>query len=66
MAAMALNLGVALRKPGVYVLNPHGKPVTAAHTVLAIRFASKALLALVFCAQAAMIFVAFWSERTIP
>lgn len=66
MAAMALNLGVALRKPGVYVLNPHGKPVTAAHTVLALRFASKALLALVMCAQAAMILVAFWSERTIP
>ena len=66
MAAMALNLGVALRKPSVYVLNPQGKPASAAHTALALRFASKALLALVVCAQTAMILVAFLSRGISP
>jgi len=66
MAAMALNLGVALRKPGVYVLHPQGNPATAVHTVLALRYASKALLALVVCAQAAMILVAFFNKGVTP
>ena len=36
MAAMALHLGVALRKPGVYVLNPRGRAVEASDTAQAI------------------------------
>jgi adenosylcobinamide-phosphate synthase len=45
MAAMALNLGVALRKPGFYVLNAHGRAAQAVDTAGAIVYASKALLA---------------------
>nr|WP_315848186.1 adenosylcobinamide-phosphate synthase CbiB [uncultured Rhodoferax sp.] len=57
MAAMALNLDVALRKPGVYVLNPQGRAAVAADTAGALVYASKALLALVVIAQAAMILI---------
>ena len=57
MAAMALNLGVALRKPGGYVLNPQGRAVEAADTAQAIIYASKALLAQVFVALVAMILI---------
>jgi adenosylcobinamide-phosphate synthase len=58
MAAMALNLGVALRKPGGYTLNRAGRAPAPHDTALALRYASKALLALVLCAQAAIIFIA--------
>jgi adenosylcobinamide-phosphate synthase len=44
MAAMALVLGVGLRKPGVYVLNPQGAPVAAVHTQRALRLGDAALL----------------------
>ena len=54
MAAMALSLGVALRKPGVYVLNPHGRGAVAADLPSAITYASKSLLALVFIALTAL------------
>jgi adenosylcobinamide-phosphate synthase len=57
MAAMALNLGVALRKPGVYVLNPAGRAVVAADTAAAMVYASKVLLALVFIVQVAMFLI---------
>jgi len=57
MAAMALNLDVALRKPGVYVLNPQGRAAVAADTAGALVCASKALLALVVIAQAAMVLI---------
>ena len=57
MAAMALNLGVALRKPGVYVLNPRGRAVEASDTAQAIIYASKALLAHVFIALVAIILI---------
>ena len=57
MAAMALNLGVALRKPGVYVLNPRGRAVEASDTAQAIIYASKALLAQVFVALVAIILI---------
>jgi len=66
MAAMALNLDVALRKPGVYVLNPQGKPATATHTSLALGYASKALIALVLFVLIAMILVALMSKGRIP
>jgi adenosylcobinamide-phosphate synthase len=57
MAAMALALGVALRKPGVYVLNPQGRAVAAVDTLQAIVYASKALLALVLSWLVAMVMV---------
>ena len=57
MAAMALILDVALRKPGVYVLNPQGRAAVAADTAGALVYASKALLALVVIAQAATILI---------
>ena len=63
MAAMALSLKVALRKPGVYVLNPQGRAAQAADTSLALIYASKTVLALVGFAQAAMFFIAFEGVR---
>jgi adenosylcobinamide-phosphate synthase len=44
MAAMALNLNVALRKPSGYVLHPNGHAATAADVHKAVTYASKALL----------------------
>jgi adenosylcobinamide-phosphate synthase len=58
MAAMALALGVRLQKPGVYVLNAAGREALAQDTQLATVYAAKALVALVFLAQAALISVA--------
>jgi len=58
MAAMALALGVRLGKPGGYVLHADGRPARAQHTAGAIRCASKALLALVAIAQAALVLIA--------
>jgi adenosylcobinamide-phosphate synthase len=43
MGAMALLLGVRLRKPGVYTLNPGGQAPGAAHTVLALRWSHRAV-----------------------
>jgi adenosylcobinamide-phosphate synthase len=63
MAAMALSLHVALRKPGVYVLNPQGRAAVAADTSAALVYASNTVLALVCCAQAAMFFIAFGAGR---
>ncbi|OYT94094.1 MAG: cobalamin biosynthesis protein CobD [Burkholderiales bacterium PBB3] len=57
MAAMALNLGVAVRKPGVYVLNPQGRAVQPSDTAVAIALASKSLFALVLSAGAAMVLI---------
>ena len=57
MAAMALYLGVALHKPGVYVLNPQGHAVQASDTALAIALASKSLFALVVIAGAAIVLI---------
>jgi adenosylcobinamide-phosphate synthase len=61
MAAMALALGVALRKPDVYVLHASGNPAQAADMGRAAVFGSKALLALVGIALAAMVLVVPWS-----
>ncbi|OYU43391.1 MAG: hypothetical protein CFE44_18640 [Burkholderiales bacterium PBB4] len=57
MAAMALNLGVAVRKPGMYVLNPQGRAVQPSDTSLAVALASKSLFALVASAGAAMVLI---------
>ncbi|TAH11759.1 MAG: cobalamin biosynthesis protein CobD [Curvibacter sp.] len=63
MAAMALNLGVALRKPGVYVLNPQGRAALPADTEAALVYASKAVLMLILIAQSAIVLIAFGVER---
>ncbi len=60
MAAMALVLDIALRKPGVYVLNPAGRPAAAPDTHKAIVLGSKVLVAQVFTAWVAMVLVAIW------
>jgi adenosylcobinamide-phosphate synthase len=57
MAAMALALGVSLHKPGVYVLNAAGRTPQARDTRRAIVYASNVVIALVFIAQVAIIFV---------
>lgn len=58
MAAMALALGVRLGKPGGYVLHAQGRSAQVRDTVLAVSYASKALLALVVIAQAALLLIA--------
>jgi adenosylcobinamide-phosphate synthase len=58
MAAMALALGVSLRKPGVYTLNAAGRPPLPADTVLAQTYASKTVLTLVLSAKAAIFMIA--------
>lgn len=59
MAAMALALGLSLRKPGVYTLNPKGRPPQAPDTVLAQKQAAKALAALLALAFTAIVFIEF-------
>lgn len=44
MAAMALRLGVRLRKPGVYALHPQGRAPAAADMARALRLAGRAVL----------------------
>ena len=58
MAAMALVLDVALRKPGVYVLNAAGRPAQAADTESATVLGSKVLVAQVLIAGVAMVLLA--------
>jgi len=58
MAAMALVLGVSLRKPGVYTLNPEGKPPQAPDTISAQGHASKVVLMLSLFVLAAIVFIA--------
>ena len=59
MAAMALALGVCLRKPGVYALNAAGRAPQAADTSMAVRVALKVLFALLPCAFVAIGLIAF-------
>jgi adenosylcobinamide-phosphate synthase len=58
MAAMALALGVRLQKPGVYVLNPSGRPPEPQDAFLAQNKASKVVVAACLCAQAAILLIA--------
>ena len=60
MAAMALVLGVRLRKPLVYGLNPNGREAQSADTGRAVAYAEKPLLALMAVALIAMVYVAIW------
>ena len=57
MAAMALTLGISLSKPGVYTLNPAGRPPKAADTLLAQKYGSKVVLAHVLWAMFATILI---------
>jgi len=59
MAAMALALGLALHKPGVYALNASGAQPQPPDTAAAIRLAQNRLLALVFIAPIATILIVF-------
>lgn len=58
MAAMALSLGVSLGKPGVYTLNPQGRPPEAADTTLAQALASRVVFAQLLLAMAAILLAA--------
>ena len=58
MTAMALALDVRLRKPGVYVLHEAGRSPQAQDIALAQKYASKVVVPLVLCAQAAIILIA--------
>lgn len=58
MAAMALALGVCLRKPAVYTLNSAGRAPQAVDTLQAVGMASKVVLALSVCALPAMLLIA--------
>lgn len=58
MAAMALIIGVSLQKPGVYKLNPEGRPPQTTDTQAAKKYASKVVLMLAGGALIAIIFIA--------
>ena len=58
MTAMALALDVRLRKPGIYVLHEAGRSPQAQDIAMAQKYASKVVVALVLCAQAAIILIA--------
>ena len=60
---MALVLGVTLRKPLVYGLNPAGREAQAVDTKRAVAYAEKTLLALMAVAVTAIIYVA---ARRLP
>lgn len=59
MAAMALALGVSLRKPGVYTLNPCGRPPQMPDMVSAQKHAAKALAVLLALILIAIVFIEF-------
>ena len=59
MAAMALALGVALSKTGAYTLNPTGRAPQASDLLLAQKYASKVVFALIPCAWVAIICIAW-------
>ncbi len=66
MAAMALALGVCLRKPGVYTLNAQGRVATSEDTAKTIKYASKVLVALVGWSFVAIITIAFMTQVGAP
>ena len=65
MAAMALALGVSLRKPGIYILNAAGRPPLPEDTALAQCYASKAVFALVLSAKTAIFLIAIGVAWTL-
>ncbi|MEO7399318.1 MAG: adenosylcobinamide-phosphate synthase CbiB [Polaromonas sp.] len=58
MAAMALALGVALRKPGVYTLNPAGRPPGVSDMSKTQEYASKVVIAQVVWSLFAIVLIA--------
>ena len=52
MAAMALQLGVRLAKPGVYVLNAEGRGASADDTAKAVQLAARVVVVAGLCATA--------------
>jgi adenosylcobinamide-phosphate synthase len=60
MAAMALALGIALRKPGVYVLHVQGRAPQPADTAAAAMLASRVLVLLVALTVAALVLIFVW------
>jgi adenosylcobinamide-phosphate synthase len=60
MAAMALALGIALRKPGVYVLHVQGRAPQPADTAAAAMLASRVLVLLVALTVAALLLIFVW------
>ncbi len=58
MAAMALAIGIRLQKPGVYVLNPSGRPPGPKDTSLALKNASNVALAAFLFGQVAILLIA--------
>lgn len=65
MAAMALALGVSLRKPGIYILNAAGRSPRPEDTDLAQRYASKTVFALVLSAKTAIFLIAIGVAWTL-
>ena len=59
MAAMALALGVRLQKPGVYALNPSGRPPEPKDAVMAQKKASKVVVFACLSAQTAILLIAY-------
>ena len=64
MAAMALALKVSLGKPGVYVLNPQGRPPTAVDTVKAQKYVSKVAIAIVLSSLVAIFVIALMAAAS--
>ena len=60
MAAMALQLGVRLAKPGLYVLNAAGRTVAASDTRHAAALGSKVVCLMTLLASAASLALAAW------
>ena len=58
MAAMAFGLGVALRKPGVYTLNPAGRLPEAPDTALGQEYASNVVYVHIRWSLLAIVFIA--------
>lgn len=65
MAAMALALGVSLRKPGIYILNAAGRSPRPEDTDLAQRYASKTVFAIVLSAKTAIFLIAIGVAWTL-
>ena len=60
MAAMAIALDIRLQKPGVYVLNPYGRPPELEDAALAQKKALNVVVAACLFAQLAIILIAFF------
>lgn len=60
MGAMAQALGVHLSKPGVYQLNPQGRPPESTDLLQSVKLASKVLVVQVSIGLVAMVLMALW------